>query len=255
MEIPTFIFSSYQLTVLAIFVVLLLLALFLIGFRQGREISFWPPKIGPKISSDQNEKEIQQPVNPLADLVEIDGLQNAIKKFAELSASSSRIEALVICTDQIAEFIRKQRESFFIGKEFTFLVLDDQGEGISEREKEIQCMGSREGSDYDIRGAIRGKLEDLKNMGGPAKTALNIKRYDMFPFLEIWFFDNQFAVFGLVSRTCSTSEQTFLFCKSDSQLFLWLRRYYDRIDTISHPDKEFAISMPNKSVNLSAKKA
>lgn len=169
----------------------------------------------------------------------IPGLESAMELFKDFVRQHNRIEALVICTDEIAEFLRKQKVNFFIDKKFTFLVLDDEGECITEREKEIELLGLRESSDYNIRRSIKHKINELCGMGNPERETITIKRYDLFPILEVWFFDEKIALFGLVQNYCSTRDQKFILCSSPSPLFSWLRRYYNYVEKISQLDKNF----------------
>jgi len=169
-----------------------------------------------------------------------DGLDSAMVLFKDFARKSDRIEALVICTDDIAEFLKIQPSDFFINKQITLLVIDENGECIAERESEIEQMGSRELSDYDIRAAIKQKLQVLDQfIVGPARDTITIKRYDLFPILEVWFFDYKTALFGLVQNDCSTRDQKFVLCASPSPLFSWLRRYYNYVEKKSQLDKNF----------------
>ncbi len=175
------------------------------------------------------------------EIVELNGLDEAISRFKQLIEEHRHFKALVICTDKIAEFLRKQKVQFFADRQFTFLVLDDCGDEIAEREKEIEKMGSREVADYDIRRAIRGKIEDLMSMGGPATDSIVIKRYDLYPVVEIWLFDEEKAIFGLLQKECSTADQKFIFCNKTSCFFPWLRRYFDYVDRHSRLDERFSL--------------
>jgi serine/threonine-protein kinase len=73
--------------------VLTVMALYLMAFRQGRSVSFWPPKIGPKPSSSANTERDTGitsvgPPQPGTDLTEGEGKGPIIRKGTVLQSAS-----------------------------------------------------------------------------------------------------------------------------------------------------------------------
>ena len=157
------------------------------------------------------------------------GLGAALSAFQALVQDHKQVRAVVVCSDQIAEYLRRQYSDFFIGRRFELLILDDRGVAVGERIREVGSSGRRLGSDYDMRQAIRDKIRDLENIGGVSRRTITIRRYDIFPTMEVWIFDDDVMIVGLLRSDKPTLEQDFILVENGSPFFAWAKRYYDYI--------------------------
>jgi len=99
-------YANIFLTVLA-FLLIIIVLIYLIAFIQGREISFWPPKIGIKPTTlSQNKTNISSKENPGTH--KIDSKPANLKNIAIAAAAEKDCALLKISTADVKEFITQE---------------------------------------------------------------------------------------------------------------------------------------------------
>lgn len=193
-----------------------------IAFKQGREVSFWPPKIGPKPEMKGVAPSLVERSGIVDILPSLEAISNIL-----LQESALKIQRIRILARSWHSTLRKVQDQLLKLRDtdIYILLLNPNSRYVKERAKEDPYT-----SEEKVRSEIKGSIKLLKEIKEKySLERLHVRVYDALPTLRMTFIDN-FAFLSYYPKTApGTTVPVFKMEKKKDSFYFGLERYFDSI--------------------------